>query len=108
MRLIVWWFAGPLLAVLIGLLLGGELVSYLGVSPKPSLTILSSQVGLMSFLVLHACVWARSVRGSINQTLANLGQAICPGCGYDMKGHSSHAHVSITCPECGAPLADSA
>ena len=61
--------------------------------------------GVLGVLALFTCwvVWSlRRDRARINETLANLGHNICPGCGYDMSGHSVEGRRELCCPECGA------
>ncbi len=95
---------GPLVIPGIGAYLGFAIVSEFGVAFDAA-WVGAACGGVLGVLALFAClmVWSlRRVRARINETLANLGHNICPGCGYDMSGHSVEGRRELCCPECGA------
>ena len=100
----VGFLLGPLVIFGIGAYLGFAIVSEFG-GAIGAAKIGAACWGVLGGLALFASWivwWARRVRARINETLANLGHNICPGCGYDMSGHSVKGRRELCCPECGA------
>lgn len=59
-------------------------------------------LGVVAYLFVVSLLTLNRTRHAVYRALANLDEAICPTCGYDLKGHLPEVtEHDIRCPECG-------
>ncbi len=97
----------PVYFLVLGMYIGWRLASLVLPMGKylPLRAIAMLGCGMLGLLVFvlagHFLILGRT-RLAVYRVLTNLDEAICPTCGYDLKGHVRDAiDHEIRCPECG-------